>query len=76
MCVSETSELTERQLTAQTENGMVGGETGIKISKLCAGHATKIVLEDGSTEPVWAHWDGEKANGQSPETKHFQTCSN
>ena len=76
MCVSETSKLIKRQLSVQTENTMVGGEAGIKISKLCAGHATKNVLEDGSTEPLWAHWDGEKANGQSPETKHFQTCSN
>ena len=76
MCINKTSESTKRQLYAQTENKIVGGEAGNKISKLCAGHATKIVLEDGSTEPVWAHWDGEKANGQSPETKHFQTCSN
>ena len=63
MCVSETSELTKRQLSAQTENKMVDGGAGDKISKLCADQATKNVLEDGSTEPVWAHWDGEKANG-------------
>ena len=58
MCASETNELTKRQLSAQTENKMVGGKTGNKISKLCAGQATKNVLEDGSTEPVWAHWAG------------------
>ena len=75
MCVSETSELTERQLSAQTEKKMVDGKAGIKISKLCAGQVTKNVLEDASTEPVWAHWDGEKATGRT-ETKHFQTCSN
>ena len=63
MGVSETSELTERQLSAQTENKMIGGEVGDEISKLCASQATKNVLEDGSTELVWAHWDGEKANG-------------
>ena len=63
MGVSETSELTERQLSAQTENKMIGGEVGDEISKLCASQVTKNVLEDGSTELVWAHWDGEKANG-------------
>ena len=42
MCVSETSELTKRQLSAQTENKMVGGGAGDKISKLCAGQATKM----------------------------------
>ena len=63
MGVSETSELTERQLSAQTENKMIGGEVGDEISKLCASQATKNVLEDGSTELVWAHWDGEKSNG-------------
>ena len=62
MCMSKTSELTERQLSTQTENKMVGGQTGNKIKKLCAGQATKNVLEDGPTEPTWAHWDGEKAN--------------
>ena len=50
-------------MSVQTENTMVDGEAGDKISKLCAGQATKNVLEGGSTEPVWAHWDGEKANG-------------
>ena len=63
MGISKTSELTERQLSAQTENKMISGEVGDEISKLCASQATKNVLEDGSTELVWAHWDGEKANG-------------
>ena len=76
MCVSETSELIKRQLSVQTENTIVGGEVGNKISKQCAGQATENVLEGGFTEPVWAQWDGEKANKRSPETKHFQTCSN
>ena len=44
MCISKTSESTKRQLCAQAENKMVGGEAGNKISKLCAGHATKNVL--------------------------------
>ena len=52
MCVSKLSELTKRELSVQTENKMVGGEAGSKINKLCAGQATKNVLEDGSTEPV------------------------
>ena len=34
-------------MSAQTENKMVGGKTGNKISKLYAGQATKNVLEDG-----------------------------
>ena len=42
---------------------MVGGEANNKISKLCAGQATKTVLQDGSTDPVRANWDGCKANG-------------
>ena len=63
MCISETSELAERQWSAQTENKMIGGKVGHEISKQCAGQATKNVLEDGSTEPLWTHWDGEKANG-------------
>ena len=63
MCVSKTSELTERQLYTQTGNKMVGGKAGDKISKLCTGQATKNVLEDGSTEPMGVHWDGEKTNG-------------
>ena len=64
MCISKVSELTKRQLYAQTKNKMVGGEAGDEIRKLCASQATKNMLEDGSTEPVWAHWDhGEKANG-------------
>ena len=42
---------------------MVGGEAGNKISRLCASQATKNVLEDGSTEPMGAQWDGEKGNG-------------
>ena len=62
-CVSKTSELTERQLSVQTENKMAGGKASNKISKLCTSQVTKNVLEDGSTEPIWAHWDGEKANG-------------
>ena len=41
---------------------MVSGKAGNKIRKLCAGQVTKNVLEDGSTEPVVAHWDGKKAN--------------
>ena len=64
MCLSETSALTNRQLTAETENKMVGGKAGNEIRKLRAGQVTKNVLEDGSTEPVWAHCDhGEKVNG-------------
>ena len=63
MCVSETSELTKKQWSAQIENKMVAGEVGNKISKLCASQVTKNVLEDGSAGPVWAHWDGEKSNG-------------
>ena len=43
MCVSETSEPIERQLSAQTKNKMVGGKAGNKISKLCAGQATKNI---------------------------------
>ena len=42
---------------------MMGGKASNKISKLCASQATKIVLQDGSTEPVQANWDGCKANG-------------
>ena len=63
MCINKTSESTKRQLYAQTENKIVGGEAGNKISKLCAGQATENVLSDGSSGPVWAHCDGEKANG-------------
>ena len=47
MCVSETSELTEKQLSAQTENKRVDGS-----------QATKNMLEDGSTETVRTHWAG------------------
>ena len=39
---------------------MVGGEASNKISKLCAGQASRTVLQDGSTEPVRA---GCKTNG-------------
>ena len=42
---------------------MVGGEASNKISKLCAGQATKTVFQDGSTEPVGANWAGCKTNG-------------
>ena len=35
LCVSETSELTKRQLFAQTENKMMGDKASNKISKLC-----------------------------------------
>ena len=63
MCIIKTSELTKRQLYAQTENKMVDGEAGNKISKLCTGQETKYVLEGDSTESVWAHWDGEKTSG-------------
>ena len=62
-CVSKTSELTEKQLSVQTENKMAGGKASNKISKLCTSQATKNVLVDGSAEPVGAYWDGEKANG-------------
>ena len=51
---------------------MCVGEVGNAISKLCAGQATKNVLVNGSAEPVGAHWDGEKANGSSSETKPVQ----
>ena len=63
MCVSKVSELTKRELCAQTENKMVDGKASNEISKLCANQATKNVWEDGSSEPVWADWDGEKAKG-------------
>ena len=33
-CVSKTSELTERQLSVQTENKMAGGKASNKISKI------------------------------------------
>ena len=52
---------------------MIGGEVGDEIIKVCASQATKNVLKNGSTEPIWAHWDGEKANGWSSDMKHFQT---
>lgn len=42
---------------------MLRGEASHKIRKLCAGQATENVLEDGSTVPMWADWDGCKANG-------------
>ena len=42
MCISETSEVAEGQLSAQTENKMIGGKVGDEISKLCAGQATKM----------------------------------
>ena len=41
LCVSEMSELTERQLFTQTGNKMEGDEVSCEISKLCAGQATK-----------------------------------
>ena len=53
--IGETSELAERQLSAQTENKMIGGKVVDEISKLCASQGTKNVLEDGSIESVWAH---------------------
>ena len=61
--MSKVSELTKRQLYAQTKNKMVGGEAGNEIRKLCASQVTKNVLEDGSTEPAWEDWDGENAKG-------------
>ena len=41
LCASETSELTERQLSTQTGNKMVDDEVSCEISKLCAGQVTK-----------------------------------
>ena len=41
LCVSETIELTEGQLSTQTGNKMVGDKVSCEISKLCAGQATK-----------------------------------
>ena len=41
LCASETSELTERQLSTQTGNKMVDDEVSCEISKLCAGRVTK-----------------------------------
>ena len=42
---------------------MVGGQASNEIGKLRASQVTKTVLQDGSTEPVWANWDGREANG-------------
>ena len=47
----------------KTEKKMVGGKASNKISKLSASQVTKTVLQDDSTEPVQANWDGCKANG-------------
>ena len=41
LCVSETSELAERQLSTQTGNKMVGDEVSCEIGKLCTVQATK-----------------------------------
>ena len=43
-CVSKTNEMTERQLSAHTENRIVVGEASNKIGKLCASQATKMCL--------------------------------
>ena len=40
LCVSQTIELTERQLSTQTGNKMVGDEVSCEISKLSASQAT------------------------------------
>ena len=44
MCVSKVSELTKRELCAQTENKMEGGKAGNEISKLCTGRRLKMGL--------------------------------
>ena len=55
---------------------MCVGEVGNAISKLCTSQATKNILVDGSDEPCYVHWDGEKANGCNTEMKYVQTYSN
>ena len=50
MCVSKTSEMTERQLLAHPENRIVIGEASNKVGKLCASQATKNVFEEGYTK--------------------------
>ena len=41
LCVSEMSDLTERQLSTQTGNKMVCDKVSCEIGQLCAGQATK-----------------------------------
>ena len=62
----------EKVIVCANQNKMCVGELGNAISKLCAGRATKNVLEDGSTEPGMK----KRQIDEAQKRRHFQTYSN
>ena len=69
LCVSKTSELTESQLSTQTENKTMGGKASNEKNQLHAGQTTKNVLVSGSVGPVESTLVWRKSRWMNPRNK-------